>query len=523
MGRKLRLKLVTIPWALDVPTLSLASLAAVTPEDRFEICIVDTMRERLLLDEPTDLVGITASTPRIKAAYALADFYRHRGTTVVIGGHHVSALPEEGLEHADAVVCGEGENSWMRICDQMLIDPRSVSGIYKDDPPDLAHLPLPRVDLMKIHRYSWAPYYYPIVASRGCSMACSFCFAKRMTHGYRTHPIYYVVEQLRSRPAWVKQVYFVDDNLAGDVDYARELFRELAKLEISFAMQVRHEFGQDPEKVRWAREAGCVLISSGYESVHQPSLDNTGKRANATLYKESIANIQREGILASGNWMFGFDWDAPDLFEKTWEFLRESQIYHSSFTAEIPFPGTPAHRRYLHEGRMLTTDYDAFVGKDRVVHRPRQMTPEQLQKGIRWLALRYYSVSHRRHLARKGMENPKLLTQFSGWKRRPILALFNYSQACVWHYRMTPSLNWLYNRLIHFNKYRFILDLARGTNYWAAPFEPASQAPAELTTASPFAHAAGEMVPGGSRLMPAPSGATAGRTGGLTRISHKVA
>src|SRR3990172_3880418 len=153
MTRRLRVKLITIPWELEVPTLSLASLAAVTPESHFDVAIVDVLRERLFFDEPTDLVGITASTPSIRAAYALAEAYRRAGVKVVLGGHHVTAMPNEGLQHADAVVCGEGEGSWMRILEEMRSDPAQVSGIYRDPPPDLATLPQPPMDLMKIGRY----------------------------------------------------------------------------------------------------------------------------------------------------------------------------------------------------------------------------------------------------------------------------------------------------------------------------------------------------------------------------------
>jgi radical SAM superfamily enzyme YgiQ (UPF0313 family) len=499
MTRKLRAKLITIPWELEVPTLTLACLAAVTPEDRFDVCIVDVLRERLVLDEPVDLVGITASTPRINAAYALADFYRRRGAKVVIGGHHATALPEEALAHADAVVTGEGETSWRRICDDMCRDPARVSGIYADDAPDLASLPQPRIDLMKFDRYQ--SFYFPVIASRGCPESCSFCFAKRMTRGYRTYPIRHVIEQVKRRPSWVRGLYFVDDNLAADMDYTRELFRELAKIRMPFGMLVRHEFSQDPESLRLAREAGCMLVSSGYESVNQRSLDKTGKRANASLYKEIIRSIQDAGMMASGNWMFGFDWDSPSIFDETWEFLRDSRIYHSSFTTEIPFPGTPTYRRYEREGRIISRRYEDYIGKDRVVVRPLRMSPAELRKGIRSLVLRYYSVAHRQRLWRDAMRNPRFFPQLSGPLRSPILAFLNYFQVFLYTYRMVPSLRWLYDRLVPFNKYRYVSDLFRGTNFWRREFSHAASAsvPA-ISTESPFLDRAGEMAPGRHKL-----------------------
>ncbi len=495
MPRKLRAKLITLPWELEVPTLTLASLAAVTPEEYFDVCIVDTLRERLVLDEPTDLVGITASTPRINAAYALAAIYRRMGAKVVIGGHHVTALPGEGLQHADAVVRGEGETAWMRICDQMLINPSRVSGIYCDEPPDLSTLPQPRMDLMKIHRYQ--PFFYPLIASRGCPEACSFCFAKQMAHGYRTYPIRHVLEQVRRRPSWTISLYFVDDNLAGDIEYTRELLRQLRKYDVHFGMQVRYEFSQNPEDLRLAVEAGCALLNSGYESVNQKTLDGTNKRANAALYKDIIKNVQREGMIASGNWMFGFDSDSPDIFSECWDLLRDSQMLHATFTTEIPFPGTAAFHRYRREGRILTTDYDQYVGKERVVARPRQMTPEQLSEGVRWLTRQYWSLSHRHQLAKVAARATLVFPKFQGWSRLPLLAVLNYYQAVQWRYRTTPSLRWLALKLMKANKYRFLKDLLRGTNYWKRDFEPfESSAQPPLASDSPFIDSGGWIAPG---------------------------
>lgn len=488
---RLRLKLITLPWELEVPTLSLASLAAVTP-DRFDIAIVDLLRERLDLDEPVDLVGISASTPRIKAAYALADLYRARGVKVVLGGHHATALPYEALGHADAVVRGEGEASWRAICDQMLSNPDKVGGIYAEPAPDLASLPQPRVDLMKIERYG--AFYYPVIASRGCPEACSFCFAKRMTAGYRTYPIAHVLEQVRRRPKFVRALYFVDDNLPADPDHSRELFRQLARWKVPFGMQARHEFSADEDNLQLAKAAGCVLISSGYESVNQSSLDKVGKRAEALGYKQAIANIFKAGILPSGNWMFGFDWDTPDTFERTLAFMDDTDLMHASLTCEIPFPGTQAWKRYDKEGRLLSYDYDRYRGKDHVVVRPKQMSATQLQEGIRWLAKQFYAPTRALARARRAYANPRLDGFGQGLLKATAFAALQGFQVWQWHYRMVPSLYWLYLRLIGVNKYRYFRDYLRGSNFWATDHAPAG--PVEPTPVPPvepceFMHNAG--------------------------------
>lgn len=492
MQKRPRVKLVTIPWELEVPTLTLASIAAVTPKE-IDVCIVDLLRERLNLDEPVDLVAISASTPKINAAYALADLYRAKGVKVVIGGHHVTALPDEGLQHADAVVCGEGEGSWIRICDELLTRPSKIGGAYREPPPDLATLPQPRIDLMKIERYS--SLYYPVIASRGCPESCSFCFAKKMTQGYRTYPISHVIEQVRRRPSFVRSMYFVDDNLPADFDYARELFRELAKYKVPFGMQARHEFSADPDNLERAREAGCLLISSGYESVNQMSLDKTGKRASVDDYLDRIHNIFQAGIIPSGNWMFGFDWDTPDVFDRTLEFLDRSDMIHCSFTTEIPFPGTEIWKRYRREGRLVSENYDDYVGKDHVVVHPKQMTPEQLREGIRRLTLGFYSPRRAVRRSVRGLANEKLARIGPNALRAPMLLFANAYQVYQWHYRMAPSMQWLYQRLLDVNKHLYLADYLTPSNFKHRPFRRADQRAgtpeAQFDTDSAFLHQEG--------------------------------
>jgi radical SAM superfamily enzyme YgiQ (UPF0313 family) len=462
--RRLRIKLITIPWELEVPTLSLACLAAVTPADRVDLAIVDVLRERLIEDEPVDAVGITASTPRIKAAYRLADAYRARGVKVIIGGHHATALPREALQHADAVVTGEGETAWARVVDGLLTAPATVGGIYKGGMPNLAELPVPETHRLRLERYG--AFYYPLMATRGCPEQCTFCFSRRMSPTFRAYPIARVLEQVRARPPWVKAAYFVDDNLAGDPDYARELFRALAREpdRLPFGMQVRSELADDGEMLRLAREAGCALISSGYESVNQSTLDGVRKRASVVDYRRRIAAIHAEGMIASGNFMFGFDEDGPEIFDDTLAFLDETGMLHASFTAEIPFPGTTAWRRYRTEGRLLSDDYDDYLGKDHVLVHPRRMSPEELRRGIRRLALAFYGPRRRLRLAVAAARNRRLLAELAA-ARVPALLALNAFQMWQWHYRMSKPGAWLYRALLPAARLRYPSEWTRSSNF----------------------------------------------------------
>jgi radical SAM superfamily enzyme YgiQ (UPF0313 family) len=485
--RRPRVKLITLPWELEVPTLGLASLAAVTP-DRFDIAIVDLLRERLDLDEPVDLVGISASTPRINAAYVLADLYRGKGVKVVIGGRHASALPNEALVHADAVVVGEGEPGWAKICDQFLSDPSKIGGIYREPAPDLATLPQPRIDLLRFERYG--RWYYPVTASRGCPEACNFCFAKKMTAGWRTFPIAHVLEQVRRRPQSVRAMYFVDDNLPADADFARELLTALRKWRVPFGMQARFKFTFDSNNLGLAADAGCTLVSSGYESVDQQTLDRVGKRAHADEYLAGITRLFGAGIVPSGNFMFGFDTHTPAVFADMLDFLDRSDLLHISLTAEIPFPGTATWRRYRKEGRLLTEDYAEYVGKDHVVVQPLQMTPAQCRDGIRWLATRFWSVPRATRRLQKALGNPRMVSHLSALERTGMLVGLNAFQVWQWHYRMVPSLQWLCQRLVSVNKYCYFQDMLRRSNFTAVD-PPRALDGEDPVLSGPFARAQG--------------------------------
>jgi len=342
---------------------------------------------------------------------------------------------------------------------------------------------------MHLERYG-AAFYYPLIASRGCPEACTFCFAKKMTMGYRTYPISHVIEQVKRRPKFIRAGYFVDDNLPADPDTPRAV-QSAREAGAAVRDAGRHEFSQDPTNVHAAKKAGCALISSGYESVNQLSLDGSAKHADANNYREVIKNIFDAGIMTSGNWMFGFDQDTPDVFERTLEFLDSTELVHSSFTAEIPFPGTASFKRYKREGRLLTEDYDAYVGKDGVVVKPLQMTADQLRDGIRWLALQFFSPRRCTQRATKAFSNKKLPNFGAAWLKAPALLGLNYYQMWQWQYRMQPPLQWLYQRLISVNKYRYVGDLFRGTNFWKDELPRAAAPAAPITATGPFAHVEG--------------------------------
>src|SRR5512138_2505810 len=206
---------------IQFPQLTMPLIAALTPREH-DVYHTDEIVERLDLDRPAELIGITAPTPSALHAYEMAEAFRHRGVPVVIGGPHATALPEEAAEHADAVVVGEAEDTWPRVLD----DARrgKLEQVYvSNGQASLAGMPAPRWDLIKGRRYGKSV----TIATRGCPHRCDYCSIP-LLYGpgtYRCRPIDEVVREVAASPT--RAVVFWDDNIGANPRYAKELFTAL--------------------------------------------------------------------------------------------------------------------------------------------------------------------------------------------------------------------------------------------------------------------------------------------------------
>ena len=212
-----------------LPPLSLAVLNSLTPRIH-EVRIVNDVVEEIDFSQDYDLVGITCMTSQAGRAYQIADRFRSTGTRVVLGGVHPTILPEEGKEHADAVVVGEAERIWPEV----LVDAenRRLKEFYRENGhPDLSGPLIPRWDEMNLHVYprrmgAKLPFM-PLLTTRGCPFGCKFCSVTSLYgSSYRTKSISSVLSEIDAIHA--QEFLFVDDNIACDPAYSRELFRALA-------------------------------------------------------------------------------------------------------------------------------------------------------------------------------------------------------------------------------------------------------------------------------------------------------
>jgi radical SAM superfamily enzyme YgiQ (UPF0313 family) len=363
------------------PSLALTSIAGATPPD-WEVAYWD---ENLLQGGPPcdpfpQVVGITVHLTFAERAYALADWYRHRGATVVLGGLHVLSCPEEAAPHADALAIGEGVQLWPQILRDVeagCLGPvyrGSYRKAYRDDPA-------PRRDLLPRRSFLTTT---SLIATRGCHNRCGFCYLATdgLTMPYHVRDVEQVVAEFRAddQPYGV----FIDNNLGSRPDYLRRLCLALRPLEKIWSAAVSIDVTDDPTLVREMALAGCTGVFVGFESLADENLADARKKTPRTAdYARRVALLHDHGIQVNGSFVLGFDHDRPDVFERTVAWIEANRLECATFHILTPYPGTPLFRRMDAEGRLLHQDWQ-WYDTGHVVFRPKQMSPEELAEGYAW-------------------------------------------------------------------------------------------------------------------------------------------
>lgn len=404
-------------------TLSLPRVAGCTPAP-WTVSITDGRVEPIVLDERADLVGMTFSCNMALTAYALADQLRGRGVKVVAGGTHATAMPQEALEHFDAVLIGEAEGgAWARLVEDAAAG--RLGRVYQNaNTPSIVGLAPPRLDLLKqTGRYL---DFSPIEATRGCVHHCSFCFNSTI-HGqaFRPRPVEEVVEDVRR--ATSRNLMFMDDNLTGRATWAKELFEALIPLKKRLFFQTHMLMAEDAELMDLAKRAGAQFVFVGIESFEEASLSSVKKQWNKTdRFRRYMDTFHAHGIFVSAGLILGLDCDRPDIFDKTLRYLDEVGVDNAAVNLLIPYPGTPFHAEMAAQGRILTDDYRRYTGFD-VVVKPAQMTVSELEQGYDRVLREFYGPGrYLRSMWRNGMVQKAPVYAVAWWReprRRTILSL----------------------------------------------------------------------------------------------------
>ncbi|MCP4666882.1 MAG: B12-binding domain-containing radical SAM protein [Deltaproteobacteria bacterium] len=339
-------------------------------------------------NEKADLVFITALTSTAYRAYALADIFKGRGIPVVMGGVHVTALPEEAREHATTVVIGEAEG----VMEQLLSD-FEASGLapeYRSSCfTDMKDIPAP-----SIHLLNWRHRVFlsPIQTSRGCPNSCNFCAVPAISgRKLRLASLSAVEQALQSLTFFrSRKLFVVDDNFIVDKDRAlamMDLFRYYGFKWMGFS---NLWISEDAHLLESLRKSGCVSLFIGFESLHgQGRLLKNRAYGNPTSIREAVGRIHSHNIGIQGSFIFGFDEDRPDVFQETAAFIQDTGIELPNISILTPFPGTMLFDALEKENRIMHKNW-AFYDMHHTVFRPLNMSLEELQQGYAW-ALKYLS------------------------------------------------------------------------------------------------------------------------------------
>ncbi len=365
--------------------LTLPVLASQVPSGN-DVQILDENVEEINFSDKPDIVYITTMTPAATRAYEIADEYRKRGVKVLMGGVHVSSLPEEAAKHADSVVIGESEGLFPLIFEDLKNG--GLKPTYRlTEKPDLKDFPFPRHELMNGKMYVNIP---KVETSRGCPFTCEFCsttefFGNKM----RYRPVKDVIQEVKELDE--DFVFFTDNNIIGRPKYAKELFKELAPLGIRWISQCSINLANDDELLRLAAQSGCGGMLIGFESISEDSIAAIGKSVNKVEeYKKSIKKIHKAGIGIIGCFVLGFDDDDHEVFRKTLKFIKRTNIEMPQLTVLTPFPGTVLRRKMEDDNRILTNDWRLYDGTS-VLFKPKWMTVKELGERYNWLSRKLYN------------------------------------------------------------------------------------------------------------------------------------
>lgn len=374
-----------------LPRLGLGVLAALTPREDEVVYSDDLVRPFDLARDvkDVDLVGISVDSKTARRAYDIAAAYRRRGVKVVLGGIHATAVPDEAAEHADAVVVGEAEDAWPRLLEDFKRG--RLERRYSPALPDLAGRPAPRRDLFRSRRY--VPFQV-VQTMRGCPYPCEFCSVSTANGtSMRFRPAGEVLAELGTLGRFVM---FADDNVMIHRAYSKDLFSRMVPLQKHWVGQCSLAAVGRIENVELMSKSGCKALFIGFESIDDETVRATGKRQNRpSRYREVMQMLHEHGISTWGSFVFGFDTDDADVFDRTVEAAIDMQLTMASFAVLTPYPATALYRRLLAEGRLtdprwwLRRDHDAGSP----YYAPRRMTREQLREGWVRAWTRFYSPS----------------------------------------------------------------------------------------------------------------------------------
>ena len=378
--------------------LAPAILAAVAPDWDFEVCL-ETI-EDVDFDSDAQIIAISGMGHAIIRSIHIANEFKARGKTVVMGGYMASLMPKEAGKYCDSVVIGDGEDAFPRL----LADYASgcLKPLYQAPLRKLSY-PLPRYDLLAAKKIG---NFLPVQAGRGCPHSCSFCSVSCLYKGsYLKRDIGEVIRDIQEiKRLGFRRFLLLDDNIVSDKAYVRALCGQIKTLGMQWQSQCSIQIADDDELLKIVADSGCITLSFGLESISQESLNTMNKRwANVSAYQRQLAKVAAAGIDLSTEMVIGADGDTLASIEQTAEFIVRNKIAAPRFYILTPIPGTDFFHEMQAQGRIINDDIYSYNGSE-AVHKPKNMTATELTAAYWRLYRQVYSLPAiiRRTLCKRG-------------------------------------------------------------------------------------------------------------------------
>lgn len=373
-----------------IQPLAIANLSSLVSSD-VEVKFYDDRLESIPYDEKADLVAMSVEAFTTKRAYQIAQRFCRRGVKVVMGGYHPTLIPEEAGDYADTVVVGEAEELWPKLISDF--KKKKLKKFYKQDSvPSLKGI-RPRRDIYRDKLKKYLPLSL-VQFSRGCKYSCNFCATPtvfKQTHRCRDYQE--VVEEIKELGR--KYIFFVDDNITGDPEKAKQLFSALIPLKIRWISQASIEFAQDKELMESMVKSGCVGLVVGFESIKRSNLTMVDKECNLTFgsYEPLLLNIRKAGLMLWAAFLLGYDAESKDSFSEVVRFTMRHKFAFAAFNILMPYPNTSLYQRLKEERRLLCEKWwiDSQFRFSQAVFQPRLLSPLELTEGCWWARLKVNS------------------------------------------------------------------------------------------------------------------------------------
>lgn len=365
--------------------LQIGVLAGLTPLHH-EIAFYDDRMETIPYDVKTHAVALTVESFTARRAYEIATTFHERGVPVIMGGMHVTLLPEEATQYADAIVTGDAETVWHQVLEDL--ENNCLQARY-DGPPSSGQIGGTEVDRAIFAGKGYLPITL-LQFSRGCHFSCEFCaISQYFCRRHYTRPVNEVIAEIKAQKR--KLLFFVDDNMAADKDALKELCEALIPLKVRWVSQGSMDMLDDPELMRLLIQSGCLGFVIGFESLNEDNLKAMRKAPNRKRqgsmdnghYAEVIEELRAHGLQTWAAFTIGHDHDTVDSILATADFAIQSKFTFAAYNVLMPYPGTPLYDRLKADGRLLYDGHWWIHPEYRFNHaafKPKLMTADELSE-----------------------------------------------------------------------------------------------------------------------------------------------